>query len=80
MLSAELFGVAPADLLLVGIKGDAFEPGCSLSVPVQSSLEQAIAEVLNELDRLGISYWHREHPEALDTWWAIEAAEPALAE
>ncbi len=80
MLSAELFGVAPADVLLVGIKGQSFEPGCTLSQPVQASLEEAIAEVLNELDRLSVSYWHREHPEALDTWWATEAAEPALTE
>ncbi|MGA2357301.1 MAG: hydrogenase maturation protease [Terriglobales bacterium] len=78
MLSAELFGVAPADVLLVGIKGESFEPTCTLSRPVQAALEEAIAEVLNELDRLGIRYWHREHPAELDAWWANEAMETAL--
>src|ERR1017187_3701344 len=31
LLSAELFGVAPAEVLLVGIKAESFETGCSLS-------------------------------------------------
>jgi hydrogenase maturation protease len=68
--SAELFGVAPAEVLLVGIKGQNFEPGCSFSKPVKASLEEAIAEVLNELDRLGVGYWHSGHPAELDIWWA----------
>ena len=32
LLSAELFGVAPRDLLLVGIQAESFEPSCSLSL------------------------------------------------
>jgi hydrogenase maturation protease len=72
MLSAELFGVSPPDVLLVGIKGGTFEPGCSLSEPVKSSLEEAIGEVLNELDRLGVGYWHRKTPTALDIWWTSD--------
>lgn len=72
MLSAELFGVAPPDVLLVGIKAESFDVGCRLSKSVQASLEEAIAEVLNELDRLGVAYWHREHPVDLDIWWAAE--------
>ena len=31
ILSAELFGVAPAEVLLVGIKAESFETGCSLT-------------------------------------------------
>jgi hydrogenase maturation protease len=76
--SAELVGVAPADLLLVGVEARTFEPGCSFSEPVNAALEEAIGEVLNELDRLGISYWHRAKPAALDIWWTDEK-EPALA-
>jgi hydrogenase maturation protease len=78
LLSAELFGVAPTDLLLVGINSDSYEPTCSLSQPVRESLEEAIAEVLNELDRLGVSYWHRAHPVESGIWWAETAMEPAL--
>ncbi len=72
MLSAELFGVAPQDVLLVGMKGASYEATCDLSKPVTASLEEAIAEVLNELDRLGIRYWHRAVPGDLDIWWTTE--------
>ena len=71
MLSAELFGVAPSDLLLVGIKGESCDATCSLSAPVTASLEKAIAEVLRELDRLHVGYKRREHPNDLDIWWDV---------
>ena len=80
MLSAEMFGVAPPELLLVGVKGESLEPSCSLSPCVKASLDQVIAEVLRELDRLGIKHHRREHPEELGIWWAgVEHTEPALA-
>lgn len=80
LLSAELFGVAPADVLLVGINGASYEATCSLSQTVKASLDQVIAEVLNELDRLGVEYRRRAIPENLDIWWATEGqSEPALA-
>ncbi len=80
MLSAELFGVAPADVLLVGVNGVSYEPACSLSQPVKASLEEAIADVLKELDRLGVEYRRRAIPEDLGVWWATEeTTEPALA-
>ncbi|MGA3103100.1 MAG: hydrogenase maturation protease [Terriglobales bacterium] len=69
LLSAELFGVAPADVLLVGIKAESLEPGCRLSKPVNAALERAIAEVLRELDRLGVAYRRREHAGEVDIWW-----------
>jgi len=69
MLSAELFGVAPADVLLVGIQAKSFDAGCSLSEPVRESVETALGEVLTELDRLGIRYWHRKNPGDLGIWW-----------
>ena len=72
LFSAELFGVAPADVLLVGIKGESFEPGCSLSKSVKASLDQAITEVLRALDGLSVEYRHREHPAELGIWWSTE--------
>lgn len=72
LLSAELFGVAPADVLLVGIKAESYEAGCSLSKSVKASLDQAITEVLSELDGLSVEYRHREHPAELGIWWATE--------
>src|ERR1035441_3714992 len=58
LLSAELFGVAPADVLLVRIKAESYEAGCSLSKSVKASLDQAITEVLSELDGLSVEYRH----------------------
>jgi hydrogenase maturation protease len=72
LLSAELFAVAPRDLLLVGIKAECYEAGCSLSKPVNTALDQAIAEVLVELDRLGVSYRRRQHPGSLGIWWTAD--------
>ena len=72
LLSAELIGVAPADVLLVGIAGGSYEAGCSLSKPVKASLDKVIAEVLRELDRLGVEYRRREHPAEHGIWWATE--------
>ncbi len=73
MLSAELFGVAPADVLLVGIRAESFDVTCSLSKPVEASLDQAIAEVLSELDRLGVEHRRREHPADPGIWWVSDA-------
>lgn len=72
LLSAELFGVAPPDLLLIGIKGESLEPGCNLSKPVKLALDQVVAEILSELDRLGVKHHRREHPEEMGIWWATE--------
>ena len=72
MLSAELFGVAPPEVLLVGIKAESFEPGCSLSKPVNAALDPAMAHVLRELDRLGVGYRRLEHPSEIDLWWVSE--------
>jgi hydrogenase maturation protease len=69
LLSAELFGVAPADVLLVGIKAETFDVGCNLSEPVKASLEPAIEEVLRELDRLSVKYRTRQQPAELGIWW-----------
>ena len=69
LLSAEMFGVAASDVLLVGIKGETFEVGCNLSRPVTASLELAIAEVLRELDRLSIKYHLRQQPAEPGIWW-----------
>jgi hydrogenase maturation protease len=73
LYSAELFGVAPEEVLLIGIQARGFEPGCNLSAPVKASLDRSIAEVLRELDRLGAGYRCRKHPADTAVWWASEA-------
>jgi len=72
LLGADFFGIAPASVLLVGIKSGSYEAGCSLSEPVIASLDQVIAEVLRELDRLDVGYVSREHPAELRIWWTTE--------
>ncbi len=79
LLSAELFGVTPADVLLVGIKAESLDVGCSLSKPVEASLDQVIAEVLIELDRLGVKHRRREPPADLGIWWATDAMDSSAA-
>ena len=39
---------------------------------MKASLDQAIAEVLRELERLGVVYRCLEHPAELDIWWATD--------
>lgn len=78
LLSAELFGVAPPEVLLVGISAEFFEPSCNLSELVKASLDQVILEVLRELDRLGVVYRLKEYPDKLDIWWATEEVEAPL--
>ena len=74
LLGADFFGIAPADLLLVGITGESYQSGCGLSAPVNASLDQVIAEVVRELDRLGVKYRRRESPAELSIWWTTEAS------
>ena len=80
LFSADLFGVAPAEMLLVGITGQSYDIGCELSAPVKASLEEAVAQVRSELDRLGVGYRRREHPVEPCIWWTNgERIEAALA-
>ncbi len=78
LLGAEFFGVAPADVLLVGIQAASFEAGCDLSQPVKASVDQAIAEVFAELDRLGVTCRRREHPGDFRIWWVADDKSAAL--
>jgi hydrogenase maturation protease len=72
LMSAELFGIAPVDVLLVGIKAESFEPGCVLTEPVTAALDQAIAEVLRELDRLNVGHRPAKRPAEINIWWTAD--------
>jgi len=72
LLAAELFGTSPADLLLIGICGQSYEPNCSLSGCVNESLGRVLSEVLGELDRLGVEYKKKPVAEDLDIWWSAD--------
>jgi hydrogenase maturation protease len=69
LLGAEMLGASPANVLLVGVVGASFEPGCRLSPPVQDAVEKAIAAVLDELQRRGIAVNEKEAPDPPGIWW-----------
>jgi hydrogenase maturation protease len=73
LLNAEFFGVGPKDVLLIGIVGESYEPSCQLSDTLQRSLLPVVAEVLRELDRLGIDYRRKVEDDDPGIWWeAVE--------
>ncbi len=68
LLIAELAGEGPQEILLIGITGQQFEVGAGLSAAAQQGANQAIAEVLTELDRLGISH-SKLRKKPYSAWW-----------
>jgi hydrogenase maturation protease len=79
LLSAEFLGVAPAEVLLVGIVAKSFDAGADLSTPVRASVDRAISVILRELDRLGVIYKRREKAIELGIWWTSKHELPAIA-
>jgi hydrogenase maturation protease len=83
LLTCELAGRAPAELLLVGVVPDRVVLGTELSAPVRAALPAVEAVVVAELRRLGIEPVRRQRPAAPAVWWqrpdgqSIGAAAPA---
>ncbi len=73
LMIAEFAGDTPKQIVLVGISGKPFE-GCDLSSEVRASVEKAITEVLNQLDRWNIAYHPKEIPAVPQIWWQQYAA------
>ena len=77
LLTAEMLGASPKQVLLVGIVGETYEPGSPLTAGVQDSVAQAIEAVLEELRRLGFDYKKRVQPNEPGIWWGeIPSVEP----
>jgi hydrogenase maturation protease len=73
LLTLELWGQAPREVLLVGVIPGPVRPVPGLSEPVRRAAARAEAEVLRELARLGFAA-HRRTPELEpDVWWEREA-------
>jgi hydrogenase maturation protease len=72
LLSADLFGLSPRELLLVGIVGENYEPGCSLSPKVDAAIPKVFREILHELDRVGVKYQRREKAIDPQIWWSSQ--------
>lgn len=70
LLAAEVFfGVSPAEVLLIGVSGESYNADCALSEAVREGAGRALATVLDELDRLRISYSRRATEKANGLWW-----------
>ena len=76
LLTAEMLGASPRNMLLVGIVGETYEPGSPLSTPVRESVANAIAAILAELERLGFGYQKKAIPNEPLIWWGETSATP----
>jgi hydrogenase maturation protease len=70
LMTADMLGASPRNVLLVGIAGKCYEPGQSLSAAVRQSVGQAIDEVLRELQRLGHAFQKKLSPDEPSIWWS----------
>ena len=70
LMTSDLLGASPEFVVLLGIAGESYEPGQALTPAVERTVEPAIDQVLQELDRLG--YWHQQKRARQDPniWWA----------
>jgi hydrogenase maturation protease len=70
LLSADFAGRGPRDVLLVGAVPADTAMGVHLSQRLREAVPLAIAEVLRELERLGVAAARRASPGVPDIWWA----------
>jgi hypothetical protein len=63
LMSADMLGASPPNLLLVGISGKCYEPGHPLSAAVRHSVQPAIDAILHELQRLGFTFRKKIFPD-----------------
>jgi hydrogenase maturation protease len=69
LLTLELIGKSPPEVLLVGLIPERIGSGVGLSEPVRSGLPALEAAVLAELSRLGVAAKPRREPCEPNLWW-----------
>jgi len=69
LLTAEMLGASPENVLLVGIVGATYEPGEPMSAAVRESVEEAIRAILEELRRLDFSFERKTSASEAGIWW-----------
>jgi len=77
LLTADLTGQAPGQVLLVGIIPGVVELGTELSPRVRDALPEVERAVVAELTRLGVPPVLRAEPRSERPWWRPEGATPA---
>jgi hydrogenase maturation protease len=74
LMSADMLGASPENVLLVGIVGENFQPGCELSEAVRGAVWQAIGAILRELQASGFVYEKKLVPDKSNIWWSEDRA------
>jgi hydrogenase maturation protease len=70
LLAADMLGVCPENVLLVGAVGRCFDPGEPLSGAALGAVDKIIGAVLGELWRLGVTVMRKAPSTVSETWWA----------
>ena len=70
LMTADMLGASPQNVLLVGITGRCYEPGQSLSAAVRQSVGAAIEAVLQELQRLDYTFHKKLAADEPSIWWS----------
>jgi hydrogenase maturation protease len=78
LMTADMLGASPEQVLLVGIVGESYEPGRPLTEAVAQAVGQAIDAILRELERLGFGFQKRLLPQEPGIWWG-ESPQPDAA-
>ncbi len=76
LLTAEMLGASPENVLLVGVVGANFEPGRPLSEAVRRAVGDAVNAILRELDRLGFEHQKKSSPDEAGIWWSDQMQLP----
>jgi hydrogenase maturation protease len=79
LLRAELAGSVPAEVLLIGITGQSYEPSCNLSAPVQEAAGRVVRHVLARLRRMGVPVKPKAKAAGGQLWWAQARLEQSPA-
>jgi hydrogenase maturation protease len=69
LLNAEFMGVAPKIVRLVGVIPGTVATGIGLSDAVRAAVPDAVAQVIRELERLGVRATERTPAGTPDLWW-----------
>jgi len=70
LLTAQMLGACPEQVLLVGIVGAEYEAGQPLSAAVQAAVAAAIEAVVSELSEFGYSCQKKAGAEPAGIWWS----------
>lgn len=75
LLTLELQGESPPDVLVVGVIPGRVDYGVGLSDEVRAAVPAAIEAIVEEVRRLGHAPARREPPREPDIWWEREAGD-----